>query len=245
LPGQTNPAVGGAGAERSGEGDRAGAAASRAASPSGLAAPTATLAQTPADPRGTEAQPATTGGGGTAAAPLGREASAGAAKTARRSGFFVYRRIGGGRYETPLGEEPLENAVLEDKTAPLGQTACYVVRAVASTGPLIESEPSNEACVAVRDVAPPAAPTGLTALPRGAALELLWIPSGEEDLAGYRLYRGLPGAAAEKIADLDASHSSFLDEAARRGVRYRYTITAVDRSGNESPASEPVELLLP
>ena len=113
----------------------------------------------------------------------------------RRNGFFVYRRAQNGAYAAPLIEEPLERRTFRDESAPLGATWCYVVRAVASTEPLIESASSNETCLERRDVTPPAAPAGLAVLPREGGLELLWSPSAEEDLAGYRVYRAVEGQA--------------------------------------------------
>jgi hypothetical protein len=177
------------------------------------------------------------------------EGKPGEAKTAvasrRRNGFFVYRRPRSGSYGAPLGDEPLDRRTFPDESAPLGATWCYVVRAVASTDPLIESAPSNEACLERRDVTPPATPAGLALLPRQGGLELLWSPSSEEDLAGYRVYRAAEGASAERLAELAVGKASYLDETARPGVVYRYTLTAFDQSGNESPASEPVEATLP
>ena len=128
----------------------------------------------------------------------------------RRSGFFVYRRTGDAAYGPPLVEAPLEETRFDDGAAPLGTAACYVVRAVASPDPLIESAPSNEACVEVRDVTAPAAPVGLVVLPREAGLELLWSPSAEADLAGYRIYRTAPGEP-ERVAEIEMAHSSWVD----------------------------------
>jgi fibronectin type 3 domain-containing protein len=163
----------------------------------------------------------------------------------RRHGFFVYRRLGSAAYEAPLVEEPLDERRLSDTVVPRGETACYVVRAVASTDPLIESAPSNEACVEVRDVSAPATPTGLAALPREGGIEILWGPSAEPDLAGYRVYRTSPGGPPQKIADLEPNRASWLDTTAARGVDYRYAVTAFDQAGNESPPTEPVEASLP
>jgi hypothetical protein len=168
-----------------------------------------------------------------------------AAEGPRRHGFFVYRRLGSAAYGTPLVEEPVEQRSLRDTAVPRGETACYVVRAVASTDPLIESAPSNEACVEVRDVAAPATPTGLAVLPREGGLEVLWSPSAEPDLAGYRVYRTVPGSPPEKIADVGPGRASWLDDTAQRGIDYRYAVTALDQAGNESPATDPVEASLP
>ncbi|HSD66465.1 MAG TPA: hypothetical protein VLF95_07180 [Vicinamibacteria bacterium] len=174
----------------------------------------------------------------------GAEAEA-APEGPRTSGFFVYRRLGGAAYDTPLPEEPLERRSLSDTLVPRGTTACYVVRAVASTEPLVESAPSNEACIEVRDIAAPAPPAGLAVLPREAGLEILWSPSAEADIAGYRVYREAPGGASVRIAEVGATRAAWLDETAERGVVYRYTATAFDQSGNESERAEPVEASLP
>jgi hypothetical protein len=167
------------------------------------------------------------------------------AEGTRRSGFFIYRRTGKQPYAQPLVPEPLEETRFHDDTAPLGTTACYVVRAVASPDPLIESAASNEACVEVRDITAPAMPVGLVVLPRDTGLELLWSPSPETDLAGYRVYRTAPGGEPERLAEVDQAHSSWLDTTARRGVAYRYTVRAFDRAGNESPPGRSVEASLP
>jgi hypothetical protein len=183
----------------------------------------------------------------TATAPRGETKGAGETTTRpeSRTGFFVYRRVGGAAYATPIGEEPLERRALTDTLVPVGAKACYVVRAVASTQPLVESAPSNEACVEMRDLAPPASPAGLAVLPRESGLEILWSPSAEPDLAGYRVYRAAPGAEAQRVAEVPAGRASWLDETVQRGVTYRYAVTAYDQAGNESERTEPAEAALP
>jgi hypothetical protein len=190
---------------------------------------------------GTEARPEKAPAGEAAAAEKTEEETA----ETRRSGFFVYRRSGKEPYGQPLVPEPLEGTQFEDAAAPLGTTACYVVRAVASPDPMIESAASNEACVEVRDVTAPAMPVGLVVLPRETGLELLWSPSAEADLAGYRVYRTAPGGEPERLAEVDQAHSSWLDTTAQRGVAYRYAVSAFDHAGNESPPGRSVEASLP
>lgn len=186
-----------------------------------------------------------------APAPPGAEktevvpAGGGVVEGPRRNGFLVYRRLGGEAYGEPLVNEPLERRSHGDTTVPQGATACYVVRAVAATDPLVESGPSNEACVEVRDIAAPAAPAGLAVLPREGGLEVLWSPSAEPDLAGYRVYRAKGDGPSEKVADTGLTRASWLDETAERGVVYRYAVTALDQAGNESEPTEPVEASLP
>ena len=153
----------------------------------------------------------------------------------------MYRRIGKEAFGEPLIGEPLDGRSLVDPGAPLGTTACYVVRAVASTDPLVESAPSNEACVDSRDVTAPVAPAGVAVLPREGGLEVLWGPSADADVAGYRVYRTAPGAPRERIAEVETNRSAWLDETAQRGILYAYTVTAFDQAGNESAPAEPVE----
>jgi hypothetical protein len=204
--------------------------------------PTAPSLAVPAPPAALAPPPPAAG------ARAGGEAVAGPEATTqgpRSSGFLVYRRIGSSAFGEPLVGEPLEQRNLLDPGAPQGATACYVVRAVASTEPLVESPPSNEACVEVRDVAAPAAPAGVAVLPREGGLEILWGPSADTDVAGYRVYRTSPGAPRERVGEVGTNRSAWLDETARRGVAHAYTVTAFDQAGNESAPAEPVEAILP
>ena len=67
----------------------------------------------------------------------------------------------------------------------------------------------------------------------------------DADLAGYRVYRTAPGAPRERIAEVGTNRSAWLDETARRGVAYAYTVAAFDQAGNEGAPAEPVEASLP
>jgi hypothetical protein len=46
------------------------------------------------------------------------------------------------------------------------------------------------------------------------------------------------------VAKVAAGVAAWTDETARPGVVYQYALTAVDRSGNESPATAAVEASL-
>jgi hypothetical protein len=161
------------------------------------------------------------------------------------SGYWIYRRDSGGAYGAPLVRAPLQVASFKDEGVASGQSVCYVSRLVASTEPVIESEPSNEACVTVKDVEAPAAPTGVAALARDGGVEVSWSPSSEPDLAAYRVYRAAAGAPPERLAEVGAGESSYRDTAVAAGVTHVYTVTAVDAAGNESPPSAPAEGGLP
>jgi len=156
-------------------------------------------------------------------------------------GFWVYRRARDGAYGPPLSPRPVEENSFEDAAAPLGAELCYVVRAVAALDPLVESARSVEACIAVRDLTPPASPTGLEVLPREGGLEVSWSPSTDTDLAVYRLYRASGRGPESRLANVPATETTFLDADASPGIEYRYRLTALDQDGNESAPSAPAE----
>jgi fibronectin type 3 domain-containing protein len=134
---------------------------------------------------------------------------------------------------------------VRDTSIAPGDRWCYVVRTVASTEPVVESASSGEACVENRDVFPPAAPTGVAVLVREEAVEVSWSPSLEGDLAGYRVYRSADGAPPVRVAELPAGDTVHRDTDAPRGPALVYTVTALDRDGNESAPSAPVETRRP
>ncbi len=165
----------------------------------------------------------------------------------RVSGSFVYRRSPSGAYTRPLTGLPLPTLAtsFDDASARVGDSWCYVVRTVLSAEPLIESRDSEEVCVDFKDLFPPAAPTGVTVLPREGGLEVSWSPSPEADLVGYRVYRSVKGGSSEIAGELLGSETRLLDRAARSGTALLYTVTAIDRAGNESAHSKPMEARLP
>ena len=105
-----------------------------------------------------------------------------------------------------------------------------------------QSELSAVAEITPEDRFPPATPTGLRAAASPNSVELSWDANTETDLAGYRLYRSVPGGPIEKIADLAVP--AYSDHKVEHEKTYHYEVSAVDRVGNESPHSAPVEVAL-
>jgi pectin methylesterase-like acyl-CoA thioesterase len=92
------------------------------------------------------------------------------------------------------------------------------------------------------DTVAPLAPTGLAAQAGDASVELSWTASPEADTAGYNLYRSSTGPAGTSSAKLNAdllTGTSHTDRTAANDTSYSYVLTAVDKAGNESPASAP------
>lgn len=122
-----------------------------------------------------------------------------------------------------------------DATAELGKKYEYGIEAVDGTA---ESAGRPTVSVTLEDRFPPDTPRGLTALAGIASVELAWDAIEAADLARYRVYRnGEPSG--------DAAAAAYSDKAAERGVRYRYAVSAIDRTGNESARSAEVEVTLP
>jgi hypothetical protein len=143
----------------------------------------------------------------------------------------------------PIGESAAPP--FRDTQIQFGKTYRYTVRSVAQYPDLqVESLDSPVIEVAPLDTFPPAPPQGLVVVlvpAQGAApayLDLSWSISAENDIAGYNIYRseqeGAPGQ--EQNPELLRT-PAFRDMNIVPGHRYFYTVTAVDRVGNESPAS--------
>ncbi|MGA8869809.1 MAG: hypothetical protein WB460_01635 [Candidatus Acidiferrales bacterium] len=135
-----------------------------------------------------------------------------------------------------------------DTQVVFGATYEYSVRSIIQyPDQAIESADSNLAVITQKDIFPPAAPLGLVVVlvpAQGtipAHLELSWAISPETDIAGYNVYRSEQAdvQGTRQNADLLIA-PAFRDMNALSGRRYFYSVTAVDRSGNESPASAVV-----
>jgi hypothetical protein len=126
-----------------------------------------------------------------------------------------------------------------------GKTYAYFVRSViASPAGVLESSDSPLAIVTPKDTFPPAAPQGIVAAVQpgttsgSVAVELSWSINVEPDLAGYRVYRSeQEGARGALLTPELLPSPAYRDNSVQSGQRYWYTVTAVDRSGNESAPS--------
>jgi hypothetical protein len=126
-----------------------------------------------------------------------------------------------------------------------GETYEYSVQSlVTADGARAESALSDPISIVPVDRFPPAVPAGLTVLAGPSSIELSWDPKSEADFAGYFVYRAASGGALERLAG-PLSAPGFSDKGARPGTAYRYAVSAVDQTGNESPRSNAVEISMP
>ena len=95
-------------------------------------------------------------------------------------------------------------------------------------------------CETLVDTFAPAAPKGLTAIASDGAVNLIWEPNAEKDLAGYLVLRGTaPDGTLEPITPTPIQETSYKD-GVQRSVPYVYAVKAVDKAGNQSPPSSRV-----
>jgi len=124
-----------------------------------------------------------------------------------------------------------------------------VIRSVVlAEGSELESSDSSSAIVTPRDIFPPAAPQGLVAAalpgmaPGSLEVDLSWSINLETDLAGYRVYRSEQQGTRGQLLTPDLLLTpSYRDTSVLAGHHYWYSVTAVDRAGNESQPSAPAD----
>ena len=93
------------------------------------------------------------------------------------------------------------------------------------------------------DLYPPAAPSGLRAVPEATGARATWTASAEDDVIGYRLYRQLGTTGTPtRVGDDPIPATSYLDTGLQPGTRYRYQVAALDAGGNESARSSWVSV---
>ena len=145
----------------------------------------------------------------------------------------------------PLNASPQEDTTL---TIPVvfGQEACVTVRAVHGTaGSRVEGAATDEACITPDDIFPPEPPRQLAALPSADAIDLIWEPNDEPDLAGYLVLRGIAlGGPVQRLTASPIAATRYRDATVTPGVKYFYSVVAVDNhvpEPNVSAESNRVE----
>ena len=156
-----------------------------------------------------------------------------------------------GRREPPSASlATVESNSYSDTSFNFDRTYIYTVRSVIQVeGQELESSVSGAVTVAPRDTFPPAAPQGLVAAllpgatPGTFVAELSWSINLETDLAGYRVYRSEQENVKGQLLTVELLPApADRDTSVERGHRYWYTVTAVDRAGNESAPSTPAAI---
>jgi len=162
---------------------------------------------------------------------------------ARAARFRIWRRRG--EQNTLALAAETDRPEWTDAEVEYGVAYSYQVQAVLRAGDdLAESEPSRPVSITPEDRFPPPVPLRLRAAAAPDRVELSWEPASDEPGLTYRLWRSRDDAPAELLAE-QLTQPGYSDRSVSSGMRYTYAVSAVDRLGNESERSEPVEVILP
>ena len=163
------------------------------------------------------------------------------------AGYNVYRRGEEGAFSlSPLNRAPLTDTKYTDLNVENDKRYVYSVRTVKRVAKTdIEGKGSLGIPVTPMKLTPPAAPSGLAAVPLKEGVELNWRKNPEPDLFGYYVYRRKVGDEKyERLNEAPLSGETYLDKDAEPEQEYDYAVTAIDNSPrrNESPLSEEVRI---
>jgi hypothetical protein len=149
----------------------------------------------------------------------------------------------------PILLAPAPGSLYSDNLFEFDRTYAYFVRSVvmADNSP-VESDDSTPVVVTPHDTFPPAAPQNIVLAQtpgenNSVVADLSWSINLESDLAGYRVYRSeTSGQRGQLLTPSLLPSPAFRDPSILPGHPYFYVVTAVDRAGNESLASEEASL---
>jgi hypothetical protein len=139
--------------------------------------------------------------------------------------------------EVRLTSEALAEPLYHDSRMDWGATRCYTVRTSETiAGLTLQSDAPPPACVTLEDTFAPAAPKDLQTVATEGAINLIWEPNTEKDIAGYIVLRGTPAGKLTPITPAPIRDTSFTDTV-KAGVPQEYAVQAIDKAGNLSEMS--------
>ena len=124
-----------------------------------------------------------------------------------------------------------------------GVERCFEVRAVDKVGEAQVIGPASpRRCITPADKFAPVAPRNLAAIAGAGSINLIWDANTESDVVGYLVLRAeAPSATLQPITQQPVAAATYRDETVKPGVRYVYSVVAVDRADNRSAESNRVE----
>jgi hypothetical protein len=143
----------------------------------------------------------------------------------------------------PLTPQPVLAAQHVIPSISFGVERCFEVRPVDKVAEATVIGPASpRTCITPVDTFEPAAPRSLAAIAGAGSINLIWDANTETDLAGYLVLRAeAPSDTLQPITKEPVAAASYRDESVRPGVRYVYSVVAVDRAGNRSAESNRQE----
>ena len=166
-------------------------------------------------------------------------------------GYNVYRS---GSDKVPgklLNRTPVTDTDFDDQFFEFDKPLYYFVRAVSvgSGGEPVESAESNIVQLQAKDTFAPSAPAAITIAATPTTISIFFATNPEKDVVGYRLYRSTDESLEkdkwELLTTQPLTTSTYQDTKVESGKTYFYYLTAVDRAGNVSSASDVVSETVP
>ena len=109
----------------------------------------------------------------------------------------------------------------------------------------VEGAASGTVKILAQDRFAPRTPQAVRVVTGRTSVEISWAHNTEQDLAGYRLRRSEGSAGPEPLQEGLLNAANFTDTNVRPGRSYSYSVSAVDKEGNESQPSPAVSVDLP
>ncbi|MGE5674701.1 MAG: S8 family serine peptidase [Mycobacterium leprae] len=156
------------------------------------------------------------------------------------AGYNVYQSFTAGGTGTKVNSSLIKEAKYAVTGLTDGTTYYFTATTVTNAGD--ESIRSAEVSATPKDQTPPAVPTELTATKGNKPIAVKWKANPESDLAGYNLYRSTTsGTTGNKLNTALLTTNAYNDNDVVLNTSYYYSVTAVDKAGNESAQSAQAE----
>lgn len=156
---------------------------------------------------------------------------------------YQLMRSAGGQDFTKVGE-PVTATTFTDKQVRNGQKYFYTVQSMmVLEEELVDGAVTKAIAVSPRDMTPPVAPGGVTAVATAVGTKIFWDKVTDSDVAGYNVYRRASDKDTyELLGKVAPDFTLYVDKNVTGDVRYYYAVTAIDGStpANESQKSREV-----
>ena len=166
-------------------------------------------------------------------------------------GYNIYRSTSDKVPGKLLNKTPISNRAFDDQYFEFDKAQFYFVRAVSvgTGGEPIESRESNVVEVTPKDAFAPGAPSAITLAATPTTISIFFATNPEKDVTGYRIYRSedanLEKSKWQLLTPNLLTTNTFQDSKVQSGKTYYYYLTATDKAGNVSGASDVVSETVP
>ena len=154
--------------------------------------------------------------------------------------YQVYRSTDGGGFAKYKG--PIATTSIIDDEMEKGVDYSYQVQSLLRVGgDYVVGGMSDVTSAAAFDSIAPAVPDSVKAIGTGTGVKVIWNKVGDEDLAGYNVYRKKGGESSyKKVGTVEVPYTIFMDSSVSEDEEVSYVVTAFDDStpANESKQSK-------